>query len=315
MRAHGEAYRLAHVLAPAERKAFDAILACRTARLGGHLDVCDACGHAAPSYNSCRNRHCPKCQSLRQARWIEARKERLLPVHYFHVVFTMPAQLRGLARRNPVALYDLLFAAASRTLLALGADPARLGGTLGITAVLHTWTRALALHPHLHCIVTGGGLAPGGAAWVSARRKHLFPVRVLSRLYRGKFLAALSDAYAAGELDLSGSAAPLADPAAFSRLKDTLYRTEWVVYAKRPFGGAAQVFSYLGRYTHRVGISNQRLRALDAGGVHFATKSGQAITLAPAEFIRRFLLHILPAHFVKIRHYGVLAAGNVHTKL
>jgi hypothetical protein len=291
------------------------IATCRTAALGGHVDLCDRCGHERPAYNSCRNRHCPKCQSLRQATWIEQRLARLLPTHYFHLVFTLPAALRPLAHRNRRRVFTLLFRAAAETLLTLGRDPARLGADLGMTAVLHTWTRALQFHPHVHCLVTGGGLALDGGQWVAARRRYLFPVQVLSRLFRGKFLAALTRAYRDGELEVGGTTQPLADAVAFQQFVDTLYRVEWVVYAKRPFGGPQQVFRYLGRYTHRVGISNQRLQRIDADGVRFATTGGRSLTLPPQEFIRRFLLHVLPSGFVKIRHYGLLAAGTATTQL
>jgi len=314
-RAHGEAYRQVHPLSGDQRKAMRDLEACRTAVLGGHLEVCPACGHEHPAYNSCCNRHCPKCQSLAQARWVEARLERLLPTHYFHVVFTLPSSLRPLVWHNRVLLFDLLFASAARTLLELGQDPQRLGGQLGVTAVLHTWTRELTFHPHVHCIVTGGGLAPSLDRWVSASRKHLFPVDVLGALFRGKFLDGLRRAYAAGELALSGSCASLANAAVFAQFVDALYRTDWVTYAKRPFAGPEQVFRYLGRYTHRVGISNQRLQAVDDHGVRFLTKGQRSVTLPPQEFIRRFLLHILPAGFVKIRHFGLLAAGNVRKRL
>jgi hypothetical protein len=314
-RAHGEAYLDRHTVNPDQRAAMRSIAACRTRALGGHVDICDRCGHERPAYNSCRNRHCPKCQSLRQAKWVEQRLARLLPTHYFHVVFTLPAALRPLAHRNRRRVFMLLFRAAAQTLLALGRDPARLGAQLGITAVLHTWTRELDFHPHVHCIVTGGGLAVDGERWVPARRRYLFPVQVLSRLFRGKFLAALGQAYRDGELDLGGGAHDLVDPAAFQQFVDKLYRAEWIVYAKRPFGGPQQVFRYLGRYTHRVGISNQRLQHIDAESVRFATKGGRNITLRPDQFIRRFLLHVLPSGFVKIRHYGLLAAGNATTQL
>jgi len=314
-RAHGEAYRQSHALPGNQLKVMRAIERCRTEALGGHLDVCLGCGFERPAYNSCRNRHCPKCQSLAQAHWIEQRLARLLPILYFHVVFTLPASLRPLARANRAAIFDLLFAAASRTLLELGDDEQRLGGRLGITAVLHTWTRELCFHPHLHCIVTGGGLAPSGDSWLSSSRRYLFPVHVLGALFRGKFLDGLRRLRERGELRYTGAAAPLADDAAFNALVDGLYKTSWVVYAKRPFAGPEHVFRYLGRYTHRVGISNQRLQAFDEHGVRFATKGGKAITLAPLEFIRRFLEHVLPSGFTKIRHFGLLAAGNIHTKL
>jgi hypothetical protein len=292
-----------------------AIEVCRTAALGGHVDVCDACAFARPAYNSCRNRHCPKCQSLTQAAWIEKRMECVLPTHYFHVVFTLPHEIGALALRNRKAIFSLLFSAAAHTLLELGRDERRLGAQLGVTAVLHTWTRDLRFHPHVHCIVTGGGLAPHGDRWISSRQKYLFPVRVLSDLFRGKFLDELAGAYERGELDLGGTCATLAAPEEFNLLKCTLYRKNWVVYAKRPFAGPKQVFKYLGRYTHRVGISNHRLVSLDEHGVCFRTKNGRQVTVAPAEFIRRFLLHVLPNGFVKIRHYGLLASGNVRTKL
>jgi hypothetical protein len=314
-RARGEAYRQAHALRSEERAAMNAIEVCRTQVLGGHLDVCDACHFSRPAYNSCRNRHCPKCQALTQAAWIDKRMERVLPTHYFHVVFTLPHELAALALRNRKVIFDLLFSSAARTLLELGMDKQRLGAQLGATAVLHTWTRDLRFHPHVHCIVTGGGLAPTGDRWISSRQKYLFPVHVLSRLFRGKFLAGLTHAYERGELDLGGACAVLADSGQFDRLKDTLYRKDWVVYAKRPFAGPQQVFKYLGQYTHRVGISNHRIVSFDARGVCFRTKDGKCVTASPEQFIRRFLLHVLPDSFVKIRHYGVLASGNVRTKL
>ena len=309
-RHHGAAYRQRHALSREQRATMRAIETCRTPERGGHLDVCDACGYARPAYNSCRNRHCPKCEALREARWIEARMARLLPSPYFHVVFTLPAELRPLALRNRRRLFALLFRAASRTLLTLGLDPHRLGARLGVTAVLHTWTRDLQFHPHLHCLVTGGGLAADGTRWLRGRRPHLLPVRVLSRLFRGKFVAALTREYTRGRLDLAGACAALADPRAFVHLKQQLYRHDWVVYAKRPFAGAAQVFRYLGRYTHRVGLSNHRLLAADETGVRFATKHGRAVCLPPDEFIRRFLLHVLPVRFVKSRHFGLFAPGR-----
>ena len=314
-RAHGEVYRQSHALTGDQLKVMRAIERCRTEALGGHLDVCLECGFERPAYNSCRNRHCPKCQGLAQARWIEQRIERILSTHYFHVVFTLPSQLRPLARANRKLIFDLLFASAARTLLELGQDEARLGATLGITAVLHTWTRELGFHPHLHCIVTGGGLDTSGSAWVSCNQRYLFPVLVLGKLFRGKFLDGLRRLRAAGQLHYAGASAPLADDTAFKTLLDKLYETSWVVYAKKPFAGPEQVFRYLGRYTHRVGISNQRLQSFDADGVRFATKGGKAVTLVPKEFVRRFLEHVLPDGFTKIRHFGLHAAGNVKTKL
>jgi hypothetical protein len=308
-RAHGERYRAGHVLAPEQARAMRAIEVCRTAALGGHLDRCDSCEYEAPSYNSCRNRHCPKCQSLAQAQWVEQRMKYILPTVYFHVVFTLPGELQALALRNRKLIFDLLFAAVSATLLELAGD--RLGAILGITTVLHTWTRDLRYHPHLHCIVTGGGLAQDGSRWVGVEAKRfLFPVRVLSRLFRGKFLAALRRAEARGLLDLGGPGESAA-VAGFDQLVDKLYRKDWVVYAKRPFGGPEQVYRYLGRYTHRVGISNHRLLAMDERGVRFGTRNGKTATLLPEEFIRRFLLHVLPTGFVKIRHYGLMASANL----
>jgi hypothetical protein len=259
-----------------------------------------------PSYNSCRNRHCPKCQSIEQAEWIAARKERTLPVHHFHVVFTLPAELRRIAKANPRVIYTMLFRAAGNTLVELGET--RLGATVGVTAVLHTWTRDLSYHPHVHCIVTGGGLALDEGRWIATSKRYLFPVKVLSRLFRGKFLNALRAAFRSG--DIRGTS-----PDDFAVIVNKLYRTDWVVYAKRPFGSVEHVFQYLGRYTHRVGLSNQRLQSIDERGVRFLTRDSKSVTLPPREFIRRFLQHVLPFNFVKIRHYGLLAASHVETKL
>jgi len=305
----------AHALSPDQHAVLRAIARCRTAALGGHVDVCDACGYGAIAYNSCRNRHCPKCQALAQARWINRRMERLLPTHAFHVVFTIPSELHGLALVNREAIFDILFAAAAESLLELGRDRRWLGAELGITSVLHTWTRDLRFHPHVHCVVSGGGLSPEGREWIAARPDFLFPVRVLGALFRGKFLARLVRLYDRSALRLDGPAAALADRARFARLKNKLHTTRWVVYAKRPFGGPEQVFRYLGRYTHRVGLSNRRLVSLDDRGVTFRTHGEQTITLAADEFLRRFLLHVLPKGYVKIRHHGLMAASNVPTRL
>ena len=321
LRTFGEAYRAECVLSPAQHRAFAAILACRTELLGGHLDVCDNCGHEVPSYNSCGNRHCPKCQSLRQARWVLECMQRVLPVPYFHVVFTIPheIELHRLARRNQKGFYALLFAAASQTLLALSADKDHLGATPGVTAVLHTWQRDLRYHPHLHCIVTGGGLALDGSRWVRPRYqgRFLFPVRVISDLFRGKFLDLLTHAVDTGEILLGESNGhdEAVEREGFAQLKDALYRKKWVVYAKRPFAGPKQVFRYLGLYTHRVGISNHRLLAMDDERVTFGTRNGDIAVVPGVEFIHRFLQHVLPPRFVKIRHYGLHAPSNVHTKL
>jgi hypothetical protein len=314
-RAHGQAYRQNHALSPHLVRVMRNIEACRTEILGGHLDVCSKCDFSRPAYNSCRNRHCPKCQSLSQAKWIARRKQRTLPTHYFHVVFTLPEQLKPIAKQNPVWFYNTMFAQASATLLELGHDPKRLGGLLGVTAVLHTWTRKLAYHPHLHCIVTGGALSDDGERWLSARRRFLFPVKVLGKLWRGKMLAAIAAARKNGLLSWSGQCAELGDDDdAFSLFSANLYKKSWVVYAKTPFGGVEQVFSYLGRYTHRVGLSNHRLISQNEHAVVFSTKDGGTCTLPPQEFIRRFLLHVLPKAFVKIRHFGLLAPGNLASK-
>jgi hypothetical protein len=311
-RAAGEAYRDTCIPTLEQRKVMTAIERCRTAALGGHLDVCANCGHQAPAYNSCRNRHCPKCQSLAQARWIERRRARIVPTKYFHVVFTLPGELRGLARANPKELYDLLLESAARTLLDFGRS--RLHAQLGVTTVLHTWTRDLRFHPHAHCIVTAGGLDQVGH-WIPAHSRYLFPVKAMSKVFRGKLLEGLERLSERRALALVGSCASLAHPANFRRLKDQLYRKDWVVYAKRPFGGPEHVFQYLGRYTHRVGLSNQRLVAFDGHQVRFRTKHGNTTTVHAVEFVRRFLLHVLPTGFVKIRHYGLVAAANATTKL
>jgi hypothetical protein len=275
------------------------------------VDRCPKCSFERPSYNSCRDRHCPKCQSLQQDQWIEKRQERILPTHHFHVVFTVPADLHSLALLNRELFFNLLFRTASQTLLTLGADPKRLGAQLGITAVLHTWTRDLRFHPHVHCIVTGGGLTQDGTRWVGARQNHLFPVKVLSRLFRGKLLASLVAARKSGTLVCPAALEP---QTAFQSFVDALYKKEWVVFAKRPFGDAAQVIKYLGRYTHRVAISNRRLLSLDERGVRFHTRDGKLATLSPEEFIERFLLHVLPFGFFKIRHFGLFAPSNVKTR-
>lgn len=291
------------------------IEACRTEVLGGHVDTCARCGHTVASYNSCGDRHCPECQSFSQAKWIEGRKQRILPVGYFHTVFTLPSELRSLARCNQKVVYELLFKAAAETLLELGNDPKHLGGLLGLTAVLHTWTRELDFHPHLHVIVTAGGLAPSGKAWIPSKPDFLFPVKVLGKLFRGKFLFTLKRARQEGVLEFAGGCADLDAAERFSSLMRKLYDTDWVVYCKEPFDGPGAVFEYLGRYTHRVGISNQRLISFDDQGVTFYTRAGTTKTLPSLEFIRRFLMHILPKGFNKIRHFGLLSPCNVNTKL
>ena len=310
-RRHLDGYRQLHALTPGQLDVARALVVCRTAALGGHLDLCTSCGFETPAYNSCRNRHCPKCQALNQARWVEARLQRILPVHYFHLVFTIPSELHGLARNNRAAIFALLFRSAADALLTLAADPKWLGKSaqLGITAVLHTWTRDLRFHPHVHCIVTGGGLARDHSDWIPAPRDFLFPVDVIGELFRGKFMAGLQALLGKGKLRDDAT-----DRAALRR-RQRLYKTSWVVYAKRPFGGPQQVFRYLGRYTHRVAISNARLVSMDEQAVVFRTRGSDTAALPPTEFIGRFLQHILPSGFVKIRHFGLMASGNVNTKL
>ena len=294
---------------------------CRTAELGGHVDQCDTCGHQRISYNSCRDRHCPKCQNLKKAQWLEERLQRLLPAPYFHVVFTIPAELNPLALRNKRAVFDILFHAAAQTLRTIATDPKHLGAEVGFTAILHTWGQNLLFHPHLHCVVTGGGLTEGGGRWVPARERYLLPVKVLGSLFRGKFLSALKQARDQQRLRFEGSTEKLRHPARWHGLLDDLYRKDWVVYAKPPFGGADVVFRYLGRYTHRVAISNHRLLALHDGEVAFqmtdyaSAGRRKRMKLCALEFIRRFLLHVLPKGFVRIRHFGLCAACNVGTKL
>lgn len=312
-RRHGEAFGADHVLTPGQHKVLRALIACRTAALGGHLEFCDACGFERPAYNSCRNRHCPGCQAAASHEWLEQRLARVLPTHHFHVVFTLPEELRPLALRNGAVVYDILLRAAAEALDVLGRQ--RLGARLGVTSVLHTWTRAMLFHPHVHCVVTGGGLALDGSKWVPTPRGFLLPVAVLRKLFRGMVRRQLRLAYDAGKLDLGGACAPLAEPKVFARLLRSLFRKRWVVYSKPPFAGAEKVFEYLGRYTHRVAISDHRLLALTDDSVTIRTKHGQQATIEPAEFIRRFLLHVLPGGFHKIRHTGLYAAANVHTKL
>jgi hypothetical protein len=316
-RRHGAAYRDAHAgtLSIGQRRVMAAIEACRTPVLGGHVEQCADCGQVRIAYNSCRNRHCPKCQGLARARWLADRQAELLPVPYFHVVFTLPAPIAAIALQNKAVVYDMLFAAAAETVRTIAADPRHLGAETGMIAVLHTWGQTLVHHPHVHCIVPGGGLAPDGS-WISCRPDFFLSVRVLSRLYRRLFLQRLQATFAAGTLAFLGDLAPLADPAAFAAHLQTLRRTEWVVYAKRPFGGPGQVLAYLGRYTHRVAIANSRLVSLDAGRVSFRWRDSRkpdhtrVMTLDADEFIRRFLQHVLPDGFRRIRHFGFLA--NVH---
>jgi hypothetical protein len=304
VRAHGRAFERSHALSLEQRRALRAIERCRSAALGGHLEVCTACGDERPAYNSCRNRHCPKCQALPQARWVERQMARVLPVKCFHVVFTLPAELRPLARRHGRQLYELLLRTASSTLLTLGRNRRWLGAELGITAVLHTWARDLSLHPHAHCIVTAGGLSLDGERWVDAQRAFLFPVAVLARLFRGRFLADLCQLRRT-----QGVGRHLATDA-FDALLRQLYATDWNVYCKAPFAGPEQIFRYLGQYTHRVGITNHRLLGLDGEQVTFRTRGVDTVTIDAQTFLARFLSHVLPHRFVKIRHSGLLANGQ-----
>jgi hypothetical protein len=316
-RRHGAAYRLAHKghVGRTEAKVMGAIEACRTAALGGHIEHCADCGFSRQAYNSCRNRHCPKCQGLARAEWLADRQADLLPTQYFHVVFTIPAPIAEVAFQNKAVVYDILFKAAAQTLRTIAADPKHLGAEIGLVALLHTWGQNLHHHPHVHCVVPGGGPSPDGTRWVSCRPGFFLPVRVLSRLYRRLFLEALQGAFEAGRLGFFGDLARLAEPAAFTRLIADMRKIDWVVYAKPPFGGPEQVLAYLGRYTHRVAIANSRLTSIENGQVAFRWKDyrhhdrAKVMTLAADEFIRRFLLHTLPDGFHRIRHYGFLANG------
>lgn len=319
-RAAGSAYRAAHAghLSLVQLKVMTAIENCRTAALGGHVEACEDCGHWRIAYNSCRNRHCPKCQGAAARTWLADREADLLPVGYFHVVFTLPAEVADIAYQNKAALYDLLFRAASETMLTIAADPKHLGARIGITAVLHTWGSAMTHHPHVHMIVPGGGIALDGTRWISSRPAFLLPVRVLGALFRRLFLTRLIQLYDAGRLAFFGSAAHLAERLAFLRHLAPVRKKRWVVYAKPPFAGPQAVLAYLSRYTHRVAISNRRLIAFDETGVTMRYKDyrrdgadrQRVMTLSTDEFIRRFLLHVLPRGFHRIRHYGLLAASS-----
>jgi hypothetical protein len=330
LRHHGEAYRQAHDdhLGRVERRTMSAIELCRTAALGGHLEGCPSCRTIRVAYNSCRNRHCPKCQGPACRDWLAARQGELLPVPYFHVVFTLPAPMAGIAFQNKAAVYSILFKAAAETLLTIAADPKHLGAEIGLVAVLHSWGQNLHYHPHVHCIVPGGGLSPtrsghrsGAVQWIACRPGFFLPVRVLSRLFRRLFLQDLQAAYDAGKLSFFGDLAGLTAPAAFSRRLAEARHVEWVVYAKPPFGGPEQMLTYLGRYTHRIAIANSRLVSMADGRVAFRWKDyrhrgkAKVMTLDAHEFIRRFLLHTLPDGFHRIRHYGFLANGHRAQKL
>jgi Putative transposase/Transposase zinc-binding domain len=303
-------------LSAVQRRALEDIALCRTEALGGHVEACDQCDYRRIAYNSCRNRHCPKCQAQAGADWMAARAEDLLEVEYFHVVFTIPHVLEPIARQNPEVVYGLLFRAVAETLLAVAADPKHLGARIGFHAVLHTWGQTLQYHPHVHCVVPGGGLSPDGSRWISCRPGFFLPVRVLGAVFRGKFLALLEQAFVRGELHFRGELAELTEADAFRRRLVASTQTAWVVYAKPPFGGPEQVLKYLARYTHRVAISNRRLIALEDGSVRFQYKDyaqkarTKTMTLTALEFLRRFLLHVLPLGFVRIRHFGFLSNRN-----
>ena len=314
-REHGPEYleRFGDALSPDQRRVLLDIARCRTAVLGGHVEACDACGHQRIAYNSCRNRHCPKCQGAARRKWLEQRSAELLPVPYFHVVFTVPAELAPLALQNPRQIYGILFRAAAETLLQVAATPKHLGAQIGFLAVLHTWGQNLLHHPHLHCVIPGGGFAEDSTRWVMCRKDFFLPVRVLSRVFRGKFIDFLKCAFRQGKLTFHGNIAELNDTAAFEQRLNDAVRTAWVVYAKPPFGGPQQVLKYLARYTHRVAISNERLIACQDGTVQFRYKDYahgsqvKTMTVSACEFIRRFLLHTLPRGFMKIRQFGFLA--------
>jgi hypothetical protein len=312
-RQHGPAYRESHRLSRNVLRVMRAIEVCRTALLGGHKDQCDHCGHLEISYNSCRNRHCPKCQTLQKERWIEARNEDLLPIAYFHVVFTIPSELNPLVSMNRKILYDLLFRSVSETLTKLANDPKHLGAEIGCIGILHTWGQNLMDHPHIHCIVTGGGLSSDRGRWVSCRKGFFIPVRVLSALFKGKFLDLLKRCFQSEALVLPGKISHLKQSGNFEIFMRRLYHKKWVVYCKPPFDGVQGVLQYLGRYTHRIAISNNRLLTLRNGQVSFLWRDYadqnrlKTMTLKAEEFIRRFLRHVLPSRFVRIRHFGLLA--------
>jgi Putative transposase/Transposase zinc-binding domain len=319
-RQHGSAYRAARGLPRQQLRTMQAIEMCRTAALGGHVDRCSRCDHTHIWYNSCRNRHCPKCQNLARAKWLGDRRGELLPVEYFHVVFTMPEEAASVAFYNPGTVYDVLFRAASETLLRIARDHKHLGAEIGFFAVLHSWGQNLLHHPHLHCVIPGGGICVGGQRWICCRPGFFLPVRVLSRLFRRLFIKQLQAAFGDGKLHFYGELADLAEPRRWRQYLEALERREWVVYSKPPFGGPQQVIEYLGRYTHRVAISNQRLVNIADGKVSFRWKDYRSkgrhkqrlMTLSAEEFIRRFLMHVLPPGFQRIRYFGFMA--NCHRR-
>ena len=319
-RRYGEPYRQQHgaSMSATQWRVMSAIEVCRTAALGGHLERCDQCGYERNAFNSCRDRHCPKCQCLARAQWIEHRQSELLDVPYFHVVFTVPEEIAAIAYQNKEVIYDILFQAMAETLKTIAADPKHLGAEIGFFAVLHSWGQNLQFHPHLHCVVPGGGLSADGQRWISCRPDFFLPVRVLSHLFRRLFLESLQHAFDSGKLEFFNALESLGDRHGFVRFLDRMKNCDWVVYAKRPFAGPQQVLDYVGRYTHRVAISNNRLLDIDDGQVCFEWKDYRAggqvktMTLSADEFIRRFLLHVLPDGFQRIRYYGLL--GNRYRK-
>jgi hypothetical protein len=323
LRRHGDAYRRDHAghLGRVERRVMSAIVACRTEALGGHVEACNDCGMTRIAYNSCRNRHCPKCQGTARAAWLAARQADLLPVPYFHVVFTLPTPIAAIAFQNKAIVYAILFKAAAEAMITLAANPRRLGAEIGGVAVLHTWGQALTHHPHVHCIVPGGGLLPDGTRWIAGRPNFFLAIKPLAQLFRRRFLERLTAAFSAGALNFFGDLAFLAEPAAFTACIAAARRVDWVVYAKKPFGGPAQVLAYLGRYTHRIAIANSRIVALDDDHVAFSWKdyrqdgATKIMKLKPDEFIRRFLLHTLPDGFHRIRHFGFMANRHRAAKL
>ena len=320
-RRHGAAYRQAHSMPVHHHKLMRAIERCRTAALGGHVDQCSQCQHTRVSYNSCRNRHCPKCQGKQRSQWLQQRKSELLPIEYFHVVFTMPAEAAAIAYQNKAVMYGLLFRAASETLLTIARDPKHLGAEIGFFGILHTWGQNLHHHPHVHCVVSGGGLAPDYDRFIACRPGFFLPVRVLSRLFRRLFLEAMRRAFDQGKLQFFSELEPLREAPAFARYLKPLETCEWVVYAKPPFAGPEAVLAYLARYTHRVAISNQRLQSMENDQITFHWKDYKHhnrvrnLTLDASEFIRLFLLHALPPGFQRIRHYGFLANAHRREKL
>lgn len=320
IRLFGDALLRQGTISPAKGRVMRALTACRTAQLGGHVESCDSCDYQRIAYNSCRNRHCPKCQGSRQAEWLEDRAKDLLPVEYFHVVFTVPEEIAAVALQNKRAVYGILFAASAATLRTIAADPEHLGAEIGFVSVLHTWTQDLLHHPHVHCVVPGGGLAADGR-WVSCRSGFFLPVAVLASLFRGKFVAELRAAYERGDLLFQRALLHLRKPAAFAAFLDRAMAKRWVVYAKPPFGGPVQVLKYLARYTHRVAIGNRRILEVGEAGVKFRWRDradgnrARTMLLPGVEFLRRFLLHVLPRGFARIRHYGLLGNRGRAVKL